>query len=107
VSDVIEIYVFTTIALIAAGVVIGAITVVSLGIRRDDRSGGFPADPKDRVTRSARRLTGTYIRRSELADWTSHSHTPLVGPAPVQPRWGSHDPKRSNGITRDHDVPRA
>jgi hypothetical protein len=67
VSDVIEIYVFTAIALVAAGVMIGVLAVLSLGIRRDDRPGGFPADTDDRVVRSARRVIGAGARAPELA----------------------------------------
>jgi hypothetical protein len=32
------------IALVAAGVAIGILAMVRLGIKRDDRPGGFPAD---------------------------------------------------------------
>lgn len=67
VSDVIEIYVFTALALVASGVVIGFLAVVSLGIHRDDRRGGFPADTNGRVARGVRRATGTYTRGPELS----------------------------------------
>lgn len=45
VSDVIEIYVFTAIALVAAGVMIRVLAVLSPGTRRDDHSGGFLPAP--------------------------------------------------------------
>ena len=67
----IEIYVFTAIALIATGVVLGIVVVVSLGVRREGRGlpGALPTDAGDRVTRGARRLTGLYVRRpSPVAD---------------------------------------
>lgn len=62
-----EIYVFTAIALVAAGAVIGVLAVVALGIRRDDRRGGFPAHTDDRIARGARRVTGVGARGPELA----------------------------------------
>jgi hypothetical protein len=64
---VIEIYVFTAIALVAAGAVIGVLAVVALGIRRDDRRGGFPARTRDRIARGARQVTGVGVRRPEPA----------------------------------------
>ncbi|MBV9094524.1 MAG: hypothetical protein JO132_11695 [Streptosporangiaceae bacterium] len=63
----IETYVFTAIALVAAGAVIGAFAVVSLGIRRDDRPGGFPARTTDRIIRNARTVTGVGTRSLEPA----------------------------------------
>lgn len=65
-----EVYIFASIALVA-GVVIGALVVVCLGISRDDRPGGFPAATDDRMARAARRVTRAGIRRPELADETS------------------------------------
>ncbi len=62
----IEMYVFTVIALVTAGAVIGGLVVVSLGIRRDDHRGGFPADTNDRLARAARRATRASTRASEL-----------------------------------------
>jgi hypothetical protein len=67
VVDVIEMYVFTAIALVVAGAVIGVLAVVSLGIRRDDHRDGFPAGTDDRVARGARRVTGVGVRGPELA----------------------------------------
>ncbi len=52
-----EPYVFVAIALVVTGVVLGVLVVVVLGIRRDDRRGGFPADTNGRVTRGVRRVT--------------------------------------------------
>ena len=63
----IGIYVFTVIALVSAGVMIGVLAVLSLGIRRDDHPGGFPADTEDRVVRSVRRLIGVGTRAPEPA----------------------------------------
>ncbi len=63
----IETYVFAALALVIAGVTIGVLVMVCLGIKRDDRPGGFPADTSDRTARAARRLTGTGARSAELA----------------------------------------
>lgn len=61
------IYVFTTIALVAAGAVMGALAMVALGIRRDDRRGRFPAHPHGLMARGARRVTGVAVRGPRLA----------------------------------------
>lgn len=63
----IGIYLSAAAALVAMGVAIGIIAVVSLGIRREDRPGDSSADIDDRVARGARRLTGLYARRPGLA----------------------------------------
>jgi hypothetical protein len=60
-------YIFAVIALGVAGAVTGILAVVSLGIRREDRRGGFPARPRGWLARSARRATGAGIRTPELA----------------------------------------
>jgi hypothetical protein len=56
------------IALVVGGFVIGAIAVVSLGIRRDDRRGRFPAEAAGRMALAARRVTGVGIRGVRPAD---------------------------------------
>ena len=60
-------YIFAAIALVTAGAVIGILTVVALGIRQEDRRGGFPARPRGWLARGARRLTGAGTRGPELA----------------------------------------
>ena len=60
-------YVSAATALLAAGVAIGVLVVVCLGIKRDDRPGGFPADAHDRTERAARKMTGAGARRPERA----------------------------------------
>jgi hypothetical protein len=60
-------YGFAAIALVATGVVIGIIAVVSLGIHREERSFTLTCSTQDRVARGARRLTGLYSRVPELA----------------------------------------
>jgi len=91
------IYVVTAIALVGTGVVIGVLAVVSLGIRRDDRRGGFPADTNDRMARSARRMTGAGARGAELAREISHRQDTLAGSAdqaawPAAEGIGMHPP---------------
>ena len=60
-------YVSAAIALVVAGAAIGILVMVCLGIKRDDRPGGFPADTSDRTARAARRVTGTGARSAEPA----------------------------------------
>jgi hypothetical protein len=61
------IYVSAAIALVVAGVGIGILVMVCLGIKRDDRPGGFPVDADDRIARAARKMTGAGSRRPERA----------------------------------------
>ena len=51
-------FVSAAIALVVAGVAIGILVMVCLGIKRDDRPGGFPADANDRIARATRKMTG-------------------------------------------------
>ena len=67
-------YIFAAIALVTAGAVIGVLAVVALGIRRDDRRGGFPARADGRVVRGARRVTGVGTRTPEPAADASRRH---------------------------------
>ena len=60
-------YVSAAIALVVAGVAIGILVMVCLGIKRDDRPGGFPAAAKGRTARAARKMTGAGTRRPESA----------------------------------------
>jgi hypothetical protein len=55
-------YALIAVAVFAAGAVIGLIMVVSLGIHREERDFSLTSDRRDRVTRSARRLTGASSR---------------------------------------------
>ena len=55
-------YVSAAIALVVAGAAIGILVMVCLGIKRDDRPGGFPAAAKDRTARAARKMTGAGAR---------------------------------------------
>ena len=66
-----EMYVFAALALVIAGVTMGILMMVCLGIKRDDRPGGFPADTNDRAARAARRVIGVGARSAELADKAS------------------------------------
>ena len=47
----IAIYVSAATALVLAGAATGILVMVCLGIKRDDRPGGFPADANDRTAR--------------------------------------------------------
>ena len=57
----------SAIALVVAGAAIGILVMVCLGIKRDDRPGGFPAGAHDRTARAARKMTGAGTRSPELA----------------------------------------
>jgi hypothetical protein len=48
------------IVLIMTGAVIGAVAVVSLGIRREERAFSVTTPTQDRVALGARRITGFY-----------------------------------------------
>jgi hypothetical protein len=63
----IAMYVSAATALLVAGVTIGILAMVCLGIKRDDRPGGFPADANDRIARAARKMTGAGALRPERA----------------------------------------
>jgi hypothetical protein len=60
-------YVSAAIVLVVAGVAIGILVMVCLGIKRDDRPGGFPGDANDRIARATRKMTGAGTRSPELA----------------------------------------
>lgn len=63
----IPMHVLEAIALIVGGGAIGGVGVVSLGIKRDDRRGGFPADTDDTIARAARRVTRVGTRGPDRA----------------------------------------
>ena len=63
-----EMYVFAALALVVAGVTMGILVMVCLGIKRDDRPGGFPAAAKDRTARAARKMTGAGARPEPAAE---------------------------------------
>ena len=67
VGAVIGMHVLEVIELVVAGGTIGGLGVISLGIKRDDRPGGFPADAHDRMARATRKITGAGARSTELA----------------------------------------
>jgi hypothetical protein len=71
-------YVSAAAALVLAGAAIGIIVMVCLGIKRDDRPGGFPADANDRITRAARKMTGAGVRSPELAAKASRRQDTLL-----------------------------
>ena len=63
-----ETYLLAALALVLAGVGIGILTMICLGIKRDDRPGGFPAYTNDLTARAARRVIGVGTRDAELTD---------------------------------------
>jgi hypothetical protein len=60
-------YIFIALALVMAGVTIGILVMIRLGINRDDRPGGFPLGTDDGAARAARRVIGVGARGAELA----------------------------------------
>lgn len=66
-----ETYIFAALALVMTGVTIGILVMISLGIKRDDRPGGFPVKSDDWTARAARRVIGVGARSAELTDKTS------------------------------------
>lgn len=60
-------HVLEVIELVVAGGTIGGLGVISLGIKRDDRRGRFPADTNDVIARAARRATRVGIRSPDPA----------------------------------------
>ncbi len=67
-----ETYIFAALALVMTGVTIGIFVMIVLGVKRDDRPGGFPVKTDHRTAHAARRVIGVGVRRAELADETSH-----------------------------------
>jgi hypothetical protein len=55
-------YLTAAAALVIAGVVIGILIVVCLGIHREERKGSLTKDTNSRVARGARRLNGAGSR---------------------------------------------
>ena len=64
----IEIYLLTAVALVIAGVAIGIVAIISLGIHREERNSSLKNHTTDRVLRGARRATGFYSRVPDPAD---------------------------------------
>jgi hypothetical protein len=59
-------------ALLIAGVALGVLAVVSLGIRREERGLSLTSDITDRAARGARRLNGLYTRGPGVIDQVRH-----------------------------------
>jgi hypothetical protein len=66
-GDMISMHVLEAIVLVGVGGTIGGLGVISLGIKRDDRHGRFPADTNDVIARAARRATRVGARRPNPA----------------------------------------
>lgn len=60
-------HVLEAIELMVAGGTIGGLGVISLGIKRDDRRGRFPANTNDLIARAARRATRVGTRNPDPA----------------------------------------
>jgi hypothetical protein len=60
-----ETYIIAAITLVVTGMLIGALVMVCLGIKRDDRPDRFPADTRDLIASAARRVNGVGVRRPE------------------------------------------
>lgn len=60
------VYVVAAIALVVAGAVIGALMVVSLGIRREEAASSLTTIAPGRLARAARVPTGLYSRPSTV-----------------------------------------
>jgi hypothetical protein len=63
-------YLAAAAALIIAGIAIGVLIIVCLGIHREERHGSLTKDTDSRVNRGVRRLTGAHSRGYEQR-WTS------------------------------------
>ncbi len=58
----IEVYALVALALVGAGVVLGFLAMMALGIRREERARSMTVPTSDRVARGARRVNGVYAR---------------------------------------------
>ena len=70
---------FAAAALVTAGAALGVLTVVTLGIHREERAGSLTRDITDRAARGARRVNGAYTRSAALArepDYYRHGTRP-------------------------------
>jgi hypothetical protein len=63
----IGIYLLTAASLVAVGVAIGVVAIISLGIHREEREGSLMNHTTDRVLRGARRATGVYAHVPDSA----------------------------------------
>jgi hypothetical protein len=63
----ISMHILEAIVLVVAGGTVGGVGVISLGIKRDDRRGRFPADTDDTIARAARRAIRVGIRNPDRA----------------------------------------
>ena len=67
-------YVYVAISLVVAGVVIGVVGVVCLGIHREERDCSMTGDVTIPVIRGVRRLTGLSARGYQYARESIHSN---------------------------------
>jgi len=70
----------TAMVLMAMGFVIGAVAAVSLGIRREEHGHSLETEAEDRMTRSARRLTGFSFSRPSFSLLSRETQSTTKGP---------------------------
>lgn len=75
-----EIEICAVIALVGAIVAIAIVAIATAGIRREERRFSLLVSTPDRVTRSARRLTGLYIKTPALTSSASHRNAGILAP---------------------------
>ena len=77
----IDIYLIVAVGLVLAGAVIGALTIICIGIRREERAGTLTTSTDDRAARSTRRIVGLYVRApSEPSPAPRHRSGPANDP---------------------------
>jgi hypothetical protein len=64
----VEMYLLTAAALITGGITTSIITIVALGIHREERDGSLMNHTTNRVLRGTRRATGFYSCITDSAD---------------------------------------
>jgi hypothetical protein len=86
----IEVYGIAAVALLVAGAVVGILTVLAAGIRREEKAarrawppGSFTTDSPSRIASGARTANGLYVRMPGAAAQQASKHPPdlaLAGP---------------------------
>jgi hypothetical protein len=81
----IEMYLIIAGALVLAGAIAGVLTVVAVGIHREERAYSLTTDSPDRITSGSRAANGLYARRPGVTHQIGHpraDHLALAGPGP-------------------------
>ena len=66
----IGLYTVAAVALVAMGITVGYIVVVSLGIHREKKYGSFTGESPDRLVSGARASCGVYTRQPGVSQQT-------------------------------------